>query len=230
MPRRGLPPSSRSSACASIVLPGAGLAGDHVQSRPERQLGALDQQQVPDSQLREHRVSLAVRVVIWCSTGRQMSLHVESGQSTLAQRTEEHNPYLEGPYAATQDEVTLHGLEVLEGEIPADLNGVYVRNGPNPQHQPRRALPLVRRRRHGARRPLRGRARDLSQPLGAHRRVPRRARRRGSALWHGHHGAVRREPAPTCRRRTRRTRTSCSTAIGCSRCGTGRASRTRSTR
>ena len=48
----------------------------------------------------------------------------------------EPNPYLEGPYAATHDEVTLRGLEVLAGRIPDDLNGVYVRNGPNPQHHP----------------------------------------------------------------------------------------------
>ena len=60
-----------------------------------------------------------------------MSLHVEQSLATA-----EANPYLEGPYAATHDEVTLHGLEVLAGEIPDDLNGVYVRNGPNPQHHP----------------------------------------------------------------------------------------------
>ena len=60
-----------------------------------------------------------------------MSLHVEQTPATA-----EANPYLEGPYAATHDEVTLHGLEVLAGEIPDDLNGVYVRNGPNPQHHP----------------------------------------------------------------------------------------------
>ena len=30
----------------------------------------------------------------------------------------------------------MRGLEVLAGRIPDDLNGVYVRNGPNPQHHP----------------------------------------------------------------------------------------------
>ena len=60
-----------------------------------------------------------------------MSLHVEQTPATA-----EANPYLEGPYSATHDEVTLHDLEVLAGEIPDDLNGVYVRNGPNPQHDP----------------------------------------------------------------------------------------------
>ena len=60
-----------------------------------------------------------------------MSLHIEAKATAL-----EPNPYLEGPYEATQDEVTLRGLEVLAGRIPDDLNGVYVRNGPNPQHHP----------------------------------------------------------------------------------------------
>jgi carotenoid cleavage dioxygenase-like enzyme len=60
-----------------------------------------------------------------------VSLHVEQTPATA-----EANPYLEGPYAATHDELTVHGLEVLGGEIPDDLNGVYVRNGPNPQHHP----------------------------------------------------------------------------------------------
>ncbi|MEV0247664.1 carotenoid oxygenase family protein [Nocardia sp. NPDC050712] len=46
------------------------------------------------------------------------------------------NPYLAGPYAPTQDEVTVADLPVLHGEVPADLDGVYVRNGPNPQFAP----------------------------------------------------------------------------------------------
>jgi carotenoid cleavage dioxygenase len=46
-------------------------------------------------------------------------------------RTEE-NPYLLGIYAPVRDEITSDDLEVI-GEIPADLNGVYLRNGPNPR-------------------------------------------------------------------------------------------------
>ncbi|WP_306360351.1 carotenoid oxygenase family protein [Nocardia sp. CC227C] len=46
------------------------------------------------------------------------------------------NPYLEGPYAPTAEEVTATDLPVLAGELPADLDGVYVRNGPNPQFAP----------------------------------------------------------------------------------------------
>jgi len=45
------------------------------------------------------------------------------------------NPYLEGPYMPTFDEVEINDLEVI-GEIPEDLDGVYLRNGPNPKHKP----------------------------------------------------------------------------------------------
>jgi carotenoid cleavage dioxygenase-like enzyme len=69
-----------------------------------------------------------------CSLRREdgMSLHLETVEAPSASA----NPYLVGPYAATHDEVTLDDLEVM-GEIPHDLNGVYVRNGPNPQFDPR---------------------------------------------------------------------------------------------
>jgi carotenoid cleavage dioxygenase len=46
------------------------------------------------------------------------------------------NPYLEGVWRPTDQEVTAAELEVI-GEIPNDLNGVYLRNGPNPRFQPR---------------------------------------------------------------------------------------------
>jgi carotenoid cleavage dioxygenase-like enzyme len=61
-----------------------------------------------------------------------MSLHVDRVDLVTAT---EANPYLEGVFAPTCDELTLRDLEVV-GEIPDDLNGVYVRNGPNPQFQP----------------------------------------------------------------------------------------------
>ena len=47
----------------------------------------------------------------------------------------EQNPYLTGSYAPVKDEITESNLKVI-GEIPADLHGVYVRNGPNPRHTP----------------------------------------------------------------------------------------------
>jgi len=64
-----------------------------------------------------------------------VSLHVDRAV-TSSPAGAEHNPYLHGPFAPTNDELTLTDLEV-RGEIPADLNGVYVRNGPNPRFEPR---------------------------------------------------------------------------------------------
>lgn len=48
----------------------------------------------------------------------------------------QNNPYLLGKYAPIDTEITAENLEII-GEIPADLNGVYVRNGPNPRYAPK---------------------------------------------------------------------------------------------
>ena len=45
------------------------------------------------------------------------------------------NPYLLGPYAPIFEEVVEKDLKVI-GEIPKDINGIYVRNGPNPKFEP----------------------------------------------------------------------------------------------
>lgn len=45
------------------------------------------------------------------------------------------NPYLQGMYAPVANESTCLNLSV-SGEIPADIHGSYVRNGPNPQRAP----------------------------------------------------------------------------------------------
>ena len=41
------------------------------------------------------------------------------------------NPYLEGPFAPVTEEVTAHDLEVV-GTLPPELDGRYLRIGPNP--------------------------------------------------------------------------------------------------
>lgn len=51
-------------------------------------------------------------------------------------KTKIENPYLIGKYAPVYDEIAVDNLPVI-GEIPRDLNGVYVRNGPNPRYQPK---------------------------------------------------------------------------------------------
>ncbi len=46
------------------------------------------------------------------------------------------NPFLRGVFGPIGREITADALEVI-GEIPGDLFGVYLRNGPNPIFQPR---------------------------------------------------------------------------------------------
>jgi carotenoid cleavage dioxygenase-like enzyme len=46
------------------------------------------------------------------------------------------SPMLQGAYAPVFEEATLDGLQVI-GELPHDLNGVYLRNGPNPRFDPK---------------------------------------------------------------------------------------------
>ena len=64
-PARGLPPSSRSSACASTVLPAPVSPVRTFRPGPEAQLGPLDQQQVLDTELFQH--------VGWSTTGVRRS-------------------------------------------------------------------------------------------------------------------------------------------------------------
>ncbi|MFN0182768.1 MAG: carotenoid oxygenase family protein [Aquabacterium sp.] len=45
-------------------------------------------------------------------------------------------PALSGNNAPVADELDIERLEVIEGTIPADLNGLYVRNGPNAFYPP----------------------------------------------------------------------------------------------
>jgi len=49
--------------------------------------------------------------------------------------SDEFNPYLHGVFAPVVDEIAAEDLQVI-GEIPADLEGVYLRNGPNPRFSP----------------------------------------------------------------------------------------------
>jgi carotenoid cleavage dioxygenase-like enzyme len=45
------------------------------------------------------------------------------------------NPYLDGNFAPVHTEITTDTLKVI-GELPPDLSGMFVRNGPNPQWTP----------------------------------------------------------------------------------------------
>lgn len=45
------------------------------------------------------------------------------------------HPYLQGPWTPLHEEVSADDLVVLEGEVPKDIDGVYLRNTQNPLHQ-----------------------------------------------------------------------------------------------
>src|SRR5215207_4170462 len=53
--------------------------------------------------------------------------------TTPANRVE--SPFLERNFAPIRDEIEAENLPVL-GELPPELDGVFVRNGPNPQFHP----------------------------------------------------------------------------------------------
>jgi carotenoid cleavage dioxygenase-like enzyme len=46
------------------------------------------------------------------------------------------NPHLSGNYAPIGPEIDAADLPVIAGRIPPDLNGAYMRNGPNPLYKP----------------------------------------------------------------------------------------------
>ncbi|QUD89486.1 carotenoid oxygenase family protein [Phenylobacterium montanum] len=47
-----------------------------------------------------------------------------------------NHPYLNGAWTPLREEVTVDELDVIDGAIPADLDGVYLRNTENQVHQP----------------------------------------------------------------------------------------------
>ena len=49
---------------------------------------------------------------------------------------EDYGPLLTGAFAPVFDELELSHLQPIHGAIPADLNGVYMRAGPNPRFAP----------------------------------------------------------------------------------------------
>ena len=75
--------------------------------------------------------------------------------STLPE--DDDHPYRTGPWRPQTTEWDADDLTVVEGEIPRDLDGVYLRNTENPLHPALQAVPPVRRRRDDP-----------------HRRLPRR--------------------------------------------------------
>ena len=46
------------------------------------------------------------------------------------------HPYLNGAWTPQHEKVSATGLKVIEGQIPTDIDGVYLRNTENQLHQP----------------------------------------------------------------------------------------------
>jgi carotenoid cleavage dioxygenase-like enzyme len=49
-----------------------------------------------------------------------------------------------------QQEVHAHELQVVEGAVPVELDGVYMRTGPNPQFEPQGGVVMYAASNHNA--------------------------------------------------------------------------------
>jgi len=75
----------------------------------------------------------------WLQTTLAGSLMLHAGGLALSQeprRDQPVSPFLEGNFAPVREEITEADLRVI-GELPRELDGMFVRNGPNPQFAPR---------------------------------------------------------------------------------------------
>ena len=63
-------------------------------------------------------------------------MKIERQPPIVATLLPSNHPYLNGAWTPLHEEVDATDLEVTEGEIPADLDGVYIRNTENQIHQP----------------------------------------------------------------------------------------------
>ncbi|MEQ1547073.1 MAG: carotenoid oxygenase family protein [Chakrabartia sp.] len=63
-------------------------------------------------------------------------MHVESLPRVLSTLQPSNHPYLNGAWTPQHEEVTATALDVIEGTIPSDIDGIYLRNTENQLHQP----------------------------------------------------------------------------------------------
>ena len=71
---------------------------------------------------------------------RIITVHAKDGSTATdapAWTAEIDNPYLHGVYSPSTVETEADDLRIISGEIPKDLFGAYLRNGPNPVFKPR---------------------------------------------------------------------------------------------
>jgi len=102
-----------------------------------RRTSSNDDAQVNAEPLLEDRPLLFVDApipVIVSAAGARIMLKIE--REIPIQIDPGENPFLKGIYAPIATEITADDLTVI-GEIPSDLDGAYLRNGPNPIFPPR---------------------------------------------------------------------------------------------
>lgn len=63
-------------------------------------------------------------------------MQIERLSPIVATLKPSNHPYLSGPWTPQHEEVNAVDLEVIEGAIPADIDGVYIRNTENQIHTP----------------------------------------------------------------------------------------------
>ena len=63
-------------------------------------------------------------------------MNARTAPENLAPFGDDYGPLLTGVFAPVFDEVTLTDLPLLKGSIPTNLNGVYLRAGPNARYEP----------------------------------------------------------------------------------------------
>ena len=77
---------------------------------------------------------MGASVIAWPFAVKEIMLKIE--REIPIQIDPGENPFLRGIFAPVSTEITTDDLKVI-GEIPMDLDGAYLRNGPNPIFQPR---------------------------------------------------------------------------------------------
>ena len=63
-------------------------------------------------------------------------MNTRTAPENLAPFGEDHGPLLTGVYAPVFEELELKDLKLIKGSIPTNLNGVYLRAGPNARYAP----------------------------------------------------------------------------------------------
>src|SRR5665213_1353892 len=67
---------------------------------------------------------------------REAQMKLETLPAIKTSLKSSNHPYLNGAWTPLHEEVNATDLDVIEGKIPADIDGIYLRNTENQIHQP----------------------------------------------------------------------------------------------